>query len=246
MIQAVTSAAAFLQVTPPALPPVAPYDMISLFGGSFCISGGTGCTDNGALTSAGPATLRYPLSLSPDAPTRPAGADGRLPDARDSPVPIANAPLLFATNGQINALVPSAVSSYLGKTVDVVVSFGRLPTSRHVEQRAIPGAHRVGRPGGLTVESDGQGDGAILGLDWSLIAGDNPAALRSIPADSDTVQIYMTGLGAPDSTANNASAGGGQWPGGLRHCRQLPFRAQPPDGHCPGCGGRRAHRRSPC
>ena len=40
----------------------------------------------------------------------------------------------------------------------------------------------------------------------------NEAAMRSNPADSDTVQVYMTGLGAPDSTANNAAAGAGQWP----------------------------------
>ena len=38
---------------------------------------------------------------------------------------IANAPLLFATNGQINVIVPGAMVSYIGAgTVDIVVNFG--------------------------------------------------------------------------------------------------------------------------
>ena len=49
---------------------------------------------------------------------------------------------------------------------------------------------------GLTV-----GDrGAILATDWSVIGAANPAGMRSTAADSDTIQIYMTGLGVPDST----------------------------------------------
>jgi hypothetical protein len=51
-----------------------------------------------------------------------------------------------------------------------------------------------------------------LGSDWSVIATGNEAGLRASAADSDIVQIYMTGLGAPDSSASSAGTGGGQWP----------------------------------
>ena len=33
--------------------------------------------------------------------------------------------------------------------------------------------------------------------------------MRSTGADSDTIQLYVTGLGAPDSTADNTSTGSG-------------------------------------
>jgi hypothetical protein len=208
VIEAVTSAASYLQAVPPALPAVAPYDMISLFGDSFCISGSTGCTGNQVLYGTpDPVTLRYPLSLSPDAP----GGIQRFLTASfqthaTPPVAIATAPLLFATNSQINLLVPSAVSSYVGKSVDIVVNFGRMSSAPYPVRVA------AADPGVFTIGSDGQGEGAILGLDWSIIGSGNEAAMRTNPADSDTVQIYMTGLGTPDSSANNAAAGTGQWP----------------------------------
>ena len=214
VIQAVTSASAFLQVAPPALPPVAPYDMISLFGTSFCVSGGTGCTDGQVLYGTpDPSTLRYPVSLSPDA----AGGAQRLLTVTfqthtTPPVAIASAPLLFATNGQINLLVPSAVSNYVGKSVDIEVNFGFPPAATMPSSTPFPVSVVAADPGIFTVETDGQGEGAILGLDWSVITTGNEAAMRQTPADSDTVQIYMTGLGAPDSAADNGGAGTGQWP----------------------------------
>jgi uncharacterized protein (TIGR03437 family) len=213
-IQAVTSAASFLQVAPPALPTVAPYDMLSLFGASFCVSGGTGCTNGQILYGTpDPATLRFPLALSPDPST---GVQRLLTVVFQThatpPVAIATAPLLFATNGQINLLVPAALSTYIGKTVDLVVNFGHPPAASMLSSLPFPVTVAAVDPGVFTVETNGEGEGAILALDWSLIAPGNEAALRSNPADSDTVQIYMTGLDAPDSTANNASAGGGKWP----------------------------------
>jgi uncharacterized protein (TIGR03437 family) len=214
VIQAVTSAAAFLQATPPALSPVAPYDMISLFGASFCVSGGTGCTDGQVLYgNPDPYTLRYPASLSPDTPdTVRRVLTVVFQTHATPPVVIASAPLLFATNRQINILVPAAVSSYVGKTIDLVVNFGHLPAASMLSSEPFPVRAVAADPGLFTIGTDGQGDGAILGTDWSIIAAGNEAGMRANAADSDTVQIYMTGLGAPDSTGNNASAGSGQWP----------------------------------
>jgi uncharacterized protein (TIGR03437 family) len=213
VIQAVTSAAAFLQAVPPALPVVAPYDMISIFGASFCVSGGTGCTGGQLLYGApDPTTARYSSSLTPDT------ADGvrRLLTVvfqthATPPIRIATAPLLFATNRQINLLVPAVLSTYIGKTVDIVVNFG--PSSAASASEPFPVRVAAADPGVFTIETDGQGEGAILGTDWSIITAGNEAAVRANPADSDTVQIYMTGLGSPDSTANIASGGSSQWPG---------------------------------
>jgi uncharacterized protein (TIGR03437 family) len=214
VIQAVTSASAYLQSTPPALPTVAPYDMVSLFGTNFCTSYGTGCAADQVLHGMpDPSTLRYPAGLSPDAS---GGGQRFLTVAFQThttpPVLIANAPLLFATNGQINLLVPSAVSGYVGKSIDVVVNFGYPPAATIMSSAAVPVNVAAADPGVFTVGSDGQGEGAVLGLDWSLITTGNEAAVRQNPADSDTVQIYMTGLGAPDGAADNAGSGNGQWP----------------------------------
>lgn len=214
VIQAVTNAAAFLQVAPPALASVAPYDMISLFGASFCVAGGTGCIEGQVLYGTpDPATLRYPTALSPDAP----GGSQRLLTVTfqthaTPPVAIAVAPLLFATNGQINLLVPAAVAAFNGKSIDLVVSFGHAPAGSILSSAPFPVWVAAADPGIFTIGTDGQGEGAILGLDWSIIGAGNEAAMRSNPGDSDVVQIYVTGLGAPDSTASNAASGSGQWP----------------------------------
>ena len=52
-------------------------------------------------------------------------------------------------------------------------------------------------PGIFTVGSDGQGPAAALNLSYALINSANPAAMRSGVGNSDTVQIYVTGLGVP-------------------------------------------------
>ncbi len=217
IIQGVTSASAFIQVTPPALQTVAPYDLISIFGSNFCSSGGTGCASNTVLTgSPDPVTLRYPASLSPDA----AGSTQRLLTVNfqthaTPPVLIGTAAsLLFSTNNQINVLVPAALSAQIGNSVDIVVNFGY--GSGATMKSSLPFTVSVvgTNPGIFTVGSDGQGDGAILGSNWATISNSNPAGIRStaLGADSDTVQVYMTGLGAPDATGDNSAAGNGPNP----------------------------------
>jgi uncharacterized protein (TIGR03437 family) len=211
LIQAVTSASAFLQVTPPALPSMAPWDMVSIFGANFCSSGGTGCSSSQLLYGTpDPVTLRFPSILSPDAP----GATQRSLSVTfqthgGSPTLIATAPLLFGTNGQINLLVPGAVSASIGSTVDIVVNFGYGSGATLLKSAPFQVNVVATNPGIFTVGADGQGDGAILGSNYSLISSANPAGMRSTGADSDVIQVYVTGLGAPDSSADNASAGSG-------------------------------------
>ena len=207
LIEAVTSASAFLQVTPPSTPVVAPYDMISLFGINFCSAGGTGCGDSVLYGMPDPSSLRFPTFLSPDSsggPQRQLTVTFQTHSI--SPVAIGSAPLFFATDGQINLLVPSAVSAFIGKTVDIVVSFGSSTSAPFSVNVA------AADPGVFTIGTNGQGDGAILGSDLSLVTQDDAASVRKSATDSDIVQIYATGLGAPDSTADNGSAGNGTWP----------------------------------
>ncbi len=208
IVQAVTSASAFTQVTPPALPAMSPYDMISIFGASFCSSGGTGCSSSQILYGTPDSTFRYSTSLSPDA----SGPTQRLVSVvfqthSLTPSLIATAPLLFATNGQINMLVPTALSGYINSTVDIVVNFGYATGATMKSSIPFPVRITATNPGLFTVGANGQGDGAILNSNYSQITATNPAGMRSTGSDSDTVQFYLTGLGVPDSAGDNASAG---------------------------------------
>ena len=209
IVQAVSSSSSFVQVTAPTVQTVAPFDMVSIFGSSFCVSGGTGCSNGQVLyASPDPLTLAYPTTLSPDA----VSATQRVlsvtfQTTATPPVVIATAPLLFASNSQINITVPAALADYIGSNVNLVVKFGYGTGATMLASVPFPVAIRATNPGIFTVGTDGRGDAASLGANWSLITSANPAGMRSTGSDSDTIQIYLTGLGAPDSAADNASAG---------------------------------------
>jgi Putative Ig domain len=214
IVQAVTSASAYLQVNPPSLQTIAPYDMISIFGTNFCTSGGTGCSSSQVLYGAADATtLTYPRTISPD----PAGATQRnlvvtFQTQATPPVVIATAPILFATNNQINVMVPAALSSNIGTNVDMVVSFGYGTTTNLRLGAPFPLTIAATNPGMFTVGSNGQGDGAVLDSKWAVVTQVNPAAVRTNAGavsggTSDTIQLYLTGLGSPSAGADNASTG---------------------------------------
>jgi uncharacterized protein (TIGR03437 family) len=209
IIQAVTSSASLTEVTAPTLPTIAPYDMVSLFGANFCSSIGTGCLTNTILFGNPDAiTQTYPVQLSPD-------LSGTLRQLQvlfythSTTTLIGTAPLLFATNGQINALVPASIcpAGVCPATVDIAVSFNAV--------KSVPFQVNVAYtdPGIFTIGADGQGNGAILDLTWKLITPTNLAGMRNAASgytpftfgDSDVVQLYMTGLGIPDS--NHAGLG---------------------------------------
>ena len=221
IIQAVTSSSTFLQVNAPTLPSIAPYDMITLWGANFCTSGGTGCGSTQVLLGSPDAvSLRFPATLS--IPT-PVTSPPTTPDPRALTVTflihggaaIQNAPLLFATNGQINVLVPAAVFTYIGSTVDIQVNWGTGIAGASPQTLFQSAKFQVNviatDPGIFAVGADGQGQGAILGLNYALISATNPAGMRS-GSDSDTIQIYVTGLGTPDTGADNATTGASGFP----------------------------------
>lgn len=213
IVQVVTSASSFIQVNPGSTPTVAPHDIVTIFGTNFCSSGGTGCSSSQVLYPTPDGALHYPITLSPD----PAGISQRLLSVKfqthgGTPALIANASLLFANNTQINLLVPSGVAARIGSLVDVVVTFGFGTGATMLSSAAFPVNIAATNPGVFTVGADGQGQAAVLNsVDYSLIAPGNEAGMRSTASHSDTVLFYVTGLGAPDSTASNASAGSASW-----------------------------------
>lgn len=211
IVDAVTSASSFVQVTAPTLQTVAPFEMLSIFGSNFCSSGGIGCSSSDVLYGAPSAgTLAYPLFVSPDAATATQRKlSVTFQTKATPPVLIATAPILFATNGQINLMAPAALAAQSGNTISLVVNFGY---GTGTTMRSSPPVDVVvadSNPGIFTVAANGQGDGAILNASYAPVSSTTEAGMRSTPTDSDTVQIYMTGLGVPDSSADNANAGSG-------------------------------------
>jgi len=214
IISAVTSAASYIEVTAPSLPTIAPYDILSIFGTNFCVSGGTGCTSPNPLLIYGTpntTTYGYPASLSPD----PSGATQRnlvvtfYPHGNTTNA-IATAPLLFASNGQINLLAPSALATHEGAVVDIIVSFGYGSGSTMLKSQPTSVNVAATDPGVFTLTGDGQGDAAALAsVSYALISSSAPAIIRSNGPDSDTIQLYVTGLGVPDSTYTGALNSGG-------------------------------------
>lgn len=185
-ISEITSASAFIPETT-----VAPYDIISLFGYNFCPT----CTSSQVMLGTPDTYLVYPQSLSDGRPN-PKNLTVTFTEAA-SPNATAQAPLLFGTNSQINLLVPGVLAGYSGN-VNIVVTAGGVQSTAYVV------TVNAADPGIFTVGSDGQGAGAILSQSYALVNASNPAAVRQ--GTSDSVQIYMSGLGAPwPGVANNAT-----------------------------------------
>ena len=180
IIYTVTDAASLAEAAPGSNPTFAPYELITLFGDNFGPTAGT------PVQAATDTFSRYPTSLTANSHTLTVTfykADGTTV--------ISNAYLLFATNNQINALVPSGVVG--NTTANIQVAWNSLNSSMY------PVSIAAQDPGLFTVTSSGQGQGAILLSDYSLNSGTNKAAAGS------TVLIYMTGVGAPNSTALNTA-----------------------------------------
>jgi large repetitive protein len=224
IIYGVTSSSSFTEVSGGALQSLAPYDMFSVFGASFCSSVDTfpavgavpaysngGCGTTTILTGRpDPVYNVFPFSLTPDSqilPTAPASALWRNLSVTLYPHGTLTgglpAPLLFATNGQINAIVPGAAVA--AAEYDIVVNFG--PSGALASSAPFPVNIVATDPGIFTIGSDGQGPAAALqNQTYALLNSANPAAMRSGSGNSDTIQLFVTGLGAPPSPASSTCA----------------------------------------
>ena len=179
-------------LTSASTPNVAPYDILTLFGTNFCTSNGTGCGAAGILYGVlNPATMTYTTALSPDGGQRNLTVSFKLHSAVASTY--VAAPLLFATNSQINLVVPATGFPVAGSAVDVLVTFGGLSSNIFAVTSVLTD------PGVFTIDSFGQG--AILTPSYAIANGSNPALTGSV------VLMYATGLGTPTSlTAGNPVA----------------------------------------
>ncbi|HTW68092.1 MAG TPA: hypothetical protein VME17_25930 [Bryobacteraceae bacterium] len=203
IIDSVTSASTFIESGANAV--FAPYDFITIFGNNFCPDCGG---SNPTLLSGAPDSTyyRYPTFLSPDSSTHFLQVQF---NKHSGGTLIAQGYLVFASNTQINVLVPSTVTtvtpSLIGSgTVDIVVSYGTTAPPAAPLAAESSAAYTVGvvanDPGIFAANSDGTGQGAVLNSDYSLNSSSN-AALHT----TGSVIVYMTGLGAPTSTASNAT-----------------------------------------
>jgi uncharacterized protein (TIGR03437 family) len=203
IINSITDAASLVEPASGTTTKVAPYELISIFGANF---------NTGSAVAADPdATFhRYPNTLVVPS----GGANSVTVSFYNGSVAlanlIANAPLTYVSNTQINALVPSGVTAKGITDLKIVVTYGT-KSNATTPFNAVPAA---ANPGIFTVGSDGQGQGAILlatsvpATNFSVNSATNEAALGS------TVMIYVSGLGTPTSTtADTASKSAAKAPG---------------------------------
>lgn len=186
VVYSVADAAALEEPTPGTTPNVAPYELISIFGNNFCP---TCATPVVAPVASG----RYPTTL-----TAPASGGHALTVTfykSDGVTVVGDAYIVFASNTQINALVPSTVAA-ADNPMQVVVSYNSVASNSNVTYSANAA---LANPGVFTTSSTGQGQGAILNSNSTVNSSSNKAAPNS------TIMIYASGLGTPDSTAADAA-----------------------------------------
>ncbi|PWT90450.1 MAG: hypothetical protein C5B56_05375, partial [Proteobacteria bacterium] len=120
------------------------------------------------------------------------------------------APVLFARNDQVSAIVPYEINSPFIASPSVVVKF--LGQSSN----GIPLSQVASAPGIFTANSSGSGPGAILNSNLSTNTPGNPAN------KGDTVAIYMTGEGQ-----TNPPGVSGKITGNPTIVNGVPFTPQP-------------------
>jgi uncharacterized protein (TIGR03437 family) len=187
IIYSITDAAALVEPTPGSAPNVAPYEMITIFGSNFCPT----CS---SPVVAATTSSRYPTTL-----TAPVTSGHPLTVTfykSDGVTVVGDAYLLFADNTQINAMVPSTVLA-ADNPMKVVVSYNSVLSNTNVTYSANA---VTANPGVFTLSSSGQGQGAILLSNYSVVTSSNKAA------PGNTILIYLSGMGAPNSTAADTSS----------------------------------------
>ena len=229
MISGVTSGSTFAQVTS-SIGVLTPYDIISIFGSNFCVSGGNGCGSSQVLNGQIVAGA-YQNFVTPDTPGSASErflqvyfCPGNSTSATVIQTPATPtsascyaAPILFATNSQINAVVPAEAKNATSATWNLYVRFGLAVTSTTTAGSAgtsaafnYAAASASIDPGVFIVDSSNNGAivtaGAGPNPNAGYVTNDAPtvtagsARIRPLLSSanvSDTVSIYMTGLGTP-------------------------------------------------
>ena len=197
VIYGITSTATYVQPNPGLSPSFAPYELISLFGDNF------GPTGSNSVTATLNANNQVPTSITTGTSGGKAVGLTVTFSSKGSGTKSNSysAPILFANENQINAIVPSGLP--IGYPATVTVTDGTA-ASDGVFSTNITTAH----PGIFTLASDGTGQGAILNHDYSVNQSGSGESVGNY------VSIYMTGLGAPDSTAIDIAGNTATFPTG--------------------------------
>ena len=195
VVYAITSTASYNNSGLGNPPSLAPFELVSIFGDNFGYS-----VSNPFTTATLNPQDQVPTSLVIS--TTGTGTSAKNTDLtvtfKDETGKTAvsySAPILFANQNQINAIVPSGLT--VGHTVNVIVTSG---ATTNVSD-GLYTVNIVGYdPGIFTVASDGTGPGAILNIAPVTGAVTVNSAPNNEAAIGQTIAIYMTGLGVPDST----------------------------------------------
>jgi len=208
VVYAVTSTASYLQPTLDTtsgnhlgyIPALAPYELISIFGDNFGFN-------NLAPNSASNTLDGYGKFLSPLTEGTPSGAGAKattmtvtFKDLTQSTKNTWNAPIVFANQYQINAIVPSGMTSTTAPYLYNVIVSTSVAGAPVVSDGDYQISYVNADPGIFTLASDGVGQGAIINGNGS-VNGTTPVA------SGDQITIYLTGLGAPDSVGGDVIPG---------------------------------------
>ncbi len=207
IVYAVTNAASFAEPAAGANPVVSPYEIISIFGANF--DPANGLANNTSYTAApgifgttlnnskgAPVMVFFCIGIA--APTNCTGGTGA--DL------LAQAPIIFVSNTQINAVVPVEIEGTsladLGPNTattgaNVLVSVNGTTNDAN-NQFLLDTA--VSTPGVFTPGGSGRGAAAVLNYDWTLNSATNPNPKGHV------FHIYATGLGDPPSTGADTAA----------------------------------------
>jgi uncharacterized protein (TIGR03437 family) len=215
VISAVTNAASYATPSDPTvLPLVSPFEVISIFGTNFIPASGTGALPSGTTILVGtpdttkylfPTTLANVISTKVNTTTTVTTYNLKVAFTVAGGSTAIPAFLLFATPTQINALVPSTLVS--GTKYNVTVSYG-VSTGTPATSDAFVVKATAAHPGIFTADASGMGQGAIINN--TAIPTMNQTSTPAVAGD--VVSIYMTGLGAPNSTATGSTGTAG-YPG---------------------------------
>lgn len=108
-----------------------------------------------------------------------------------------SAPVYSVTPTQISAVVPYSVT---GSSANIVV------TVNTTKSNAVTVPLAPTAPGIFSIPNNGLGDGATLHADYSVVSQANPALA------GETVQVFLTGLGAVSPTVQDGAAAPGKAP----------------------------------
>ena len=107
------------------------------------------------------------------------------------------APVYSVTPTQISAVVPYGVT---GSAATIVV------TANNTKSNSVTVPMSPTAPGIFSIPNNGLGDGAILHADFSVVSQTNPALA------GETVQVFLTGLGAVNPAVLDGAAAPGRAP----------------------------------